>query len=121
MNDDFFDAEATRRVAHRALVSAALAFVGGFGGVIVPLSSVVVIPLLVVAIAVAISAILTLNHHEAAVIGRVGGGQLGAQLLDARGGHLEQLREQLGLDGLVGHHQDRLDGSARVVAHRQPS
>ena len=71
MNDEFFDAEATRRVAYRALVSTALAFVGGFGGVIVPLSSVVVIPLLVVAIAVAISAILTFNHHEAAVIGGV--------------------------------------------------
>jgi hypothetical protein len=35
----------------------------------VPLSSIVVIPLLVIAIVVAISAILTLNHPEASVIG----------------------------------------------------
>jgi hypothetical protein len=69
MDPDIFDADATRRVANRALVSAALAFVGGFGGVLVPLSGVVVIPLLVIAVAVAVSAILTLNHPEASVIG----------------------------------------------------
>jgi hypothetical protein len=71
MDDDILDVEATRRVANSALVSAALAFMGGFGGVLVPLSPIVVIPLLVIAIVVAISAILTLNHPEARVIGAV--------------------------------------------------
>ena len=71
MNDEFFDAEATRRVAHRAVISGALAFIGGTGGGLVPLSAVVVIPLLLVAIVVAISAIRTLSHADAAVIGGI--------------------------------------------------
>ena len=71
MNDDLFDAEATKRVANRAMVSAALAFIGGVGGAFTPLSALVVIPLLLIAIAVAVSAILTLNHPEASVIGAV--------------------------------------------------
>jgi hypothetical protein len=69
MDDEFFDAEATRRVAHRAVISAAIAFLGAGAATIVPLASVVAIPFLVIALLVAISAIRTLNHPDARVIG----------------------------------------------------
>ncbi|HEY8078804.1 MAG TPA: hypothetical protein VIF62_31950 [Labilithrix sp.] len=71
MDDDLFDEAATRRVANRALVSAALAFFGGIGGNVAPLAPIVVIVFLVVAILVGISAIVTLNHPEARVLGGV--------------------------------------------------
>ena len=71
MEDEFFDEAATRRVANRALASAALAFAGGTGGAIVPFPSVVSIPFLVIAMLVAVSAIRSLNHPEAKVIGGV--------------------------------------------------
>ncbi len=67
--DEFFDEAATRRVANRAVISAGLALFGGAAAAIVPLASIVVIPLLVVALLVAISAIRTLNHPDAHVIG----------------------------------------------------
>jgi hypothetical protein len=71
MDDELFDEAATRRVAHRALVSAGLALAGATAAGIVPLHSAVTIPFLVIAIAVAVSAIRTLNHPEASVIGGV--------------------------------------------------
>ncbi len=67
--DEFFDEAATRRVAGRAVVSAAIALFGGAAAVVSPLASTVVIPFLVVALVVAISAIRTLNHPDARVIG----------------------------------------------------
>jgi hypothetical protein len=69
MDDELFDAEATRRVVNRAMISAALAFAGGCGANFVPFSPYVVMPFLAVAILVAISAIRTLNHPEARVVG----------------------------------------------------
>ena len=53
----------------------------------------------------------------------VGGGQLGAQPIDDRGGLLEQLGEKIGGDRLDGDHHDRLDRSHRfgiefAVGHR---
>jgi hypothetical protein len=69
MDEDLFDEAATRRVANRAMISAALAFAAGAGGGFVPLASLVVIPVLVIAVIVAVSAIRTLNHPEARVLG----------------------------------------------------
>lgn len=69
MNDEFFDEAATRRVAERAVISAVLAFFGGAAAAIVPLASPVAIVFLLVALAVAISAIRTLVHPDARVIG----------------------------------------------------
>jgi hypothetical protein len=69
MDDDLFDAEATRRVANRAVISAGAAFAGGVVGNIVPLAPLVIIPFLVIAVLVGISSIRTLNHPEAHVIG----------------------------------------------------
>ena len=68
MHDEDLDVEATTRVAHRALVSAGLAFVGGVLARAV-LPSLVAIPFLIVALVVGISAARTLNHPEASVIG----------------------------------------------------
>jgi hypothetical protein len=67
--DELFDAEATRKVANRAVTSAALSFAGGGAAMLLPLPHAISIPFLAIAIAVAISAIRTLNHHEAAIIG----------------------------------------------------
>ena len=69
MHDEFFDEAATRRVATRAVISSILAFFGAGAAAIIPLSSIVMIPFLLIAIAVAISAIRTLNHPDAHVIG----------------------------------------------------
>ncbi|HEY1954457.1 MAG TPA: hypothetical protein VGH28_02575 [Polyangiaceae bacterium] len=69
MVDEFFDEEATKRVAGRAVISAAIALFGGAGVAVVPLASIVAIVLLVIALGVAISAIRTLSHPDAAVIG----------------------------------------------------
>lgn len=69
MNDEFFDEAATRQVAMRAVISAGLALFGAGAAAIVPLASIVSIVFLVVAIVVAISAIRTLNHPDARVIG----------------------------------------------------
>ena len=69
--DDLLDVEATQRVANRALVSSILAFVGGLFGGLLPLPAVIILPLLVVAVVVGISAIRTLNHPEAKVIGGI--------------------------------------------------
>lgn len=77
MDDEFLDVEATKRVAHRAMVSAVLAFVGS-GATGLPLPTVVVVPFAVIAIVVGVSAIRTLNHPEAKVIG--GGRHLGIVL-----------------------------------------
>jgi hypothetical protein len=71
MNDEFFDEAATRRVSNRAMVSSILAFVGAFGAALLPIPTLVAAAFLLVAIAVAISAIRTLNHPEARVIGGV--------------------------------------------------
>lgn len=71
MDDELFDEAATRRVANRALISACLACGGGIGGNVVPLAPIVVIVFLAIAIIVAISAIVTLNHPEARVLGGV--------------------------------------------------
>ncbi len=71
MDDELFDEAATRRVANRAMISAGLACFGGIGGNIVPLAPIVVIVFLVIAILVGISAIVTLNHPEARVLGGV--------------------------------------------------
>ena len=71
MNDEFFDEAATRQVANRAVVSAGLALFGAAAAAIVPLASVVSIPFLLIALAVAISAIRTLNHPDARVIGGI--------------------------------------------------
>lgn len=69
MNDEFFDEAATRQVAYRAVISAGLALFGAAAAALVPLASIVSIVFLVVALAVAISAIRTLNHPDARVIG----------------------------------------------------
>lgn len=69
MDDEIFDVEATRRVANRAVASAGLAFVGGIAGNVVPLAPLAIVPFLVIALIVGISAIRTLNHPEARVIG----------------------------------------------------
>ena len=71
MEDEHFDAEATRRVANRAMISAGLALAGAIGGTVAPFPALVVIPFLVIAVAVGISAALTLNHAEAHVLGGV--------------------------------------------------
>lgn len=68
MNDEFFDEVATRQVANRAVISSGFALFGA-AAVVVPLASVVVIPFLLIALVVAISAIRTLNHPDARVIG----------------------------------------------------
>ncbi len=69
MNDEFFDEAATRQVAYRAVISAGLALFGAAAATIIPLSAVVSIPFLGVALLVAISAISTLIHPDAHVIG----------------------------------------------------
>jgi hypothetical protein len=69
MNDEFFDEAATRRVSNRALVSSILASGGAVAAAISPLSTLVCVPFLLIAIAVAVSSIRTLNHPEARVIG----------------------------------------------------
>ncbi len=71
MNDEFFDEAATRQVANRAVISAGIALFGSAAAAIVPLASVVAIPFLVIALGVAISAIRTLNHPDARVIGAI--------------------------------------------------
>jgi hypothetical protein len=71
MNDPFFDEVATRKVSKRALVSSILAFMGSAAAAVTPLADLVKVPFLVVAIAVAVSALRTLNHPEARVIGGV--------------------------------------------------
>jgi hypothetical protein len=71
MQDEFFDADATKRVANRALVSALLAFLGGSIAAVLPFSPIFVLPFLVIAVLVGISAVRTLNHHEAHVIGGI--------------------------------------------------
>jgi hypothetical protein len=71
MDDESLDVEATRRVANRALVSSGLAFASAVAGGTAPLSSAVVIPFELVVGVVAISAMRTLNHPEARVIGDV--------------------------------------------------
>jgi hypothetical protein len=71
MDDEFFDAEATRKVAHRALLSALSAFIGGGAAAIFPLASSVMIVVHVIVLVVAVSAIRTLNHPEARVIGAI--------------------------------------------------
>jgi hypothetical protein len=69
VNDEFFDEAGTRRVSNRAVVSSILAFFGGLGATLMPLPTLVAAAFLLIAIAVAISAIRTLNHPEARVIG----------------------------------------------------
>jgi hypothetical protein len=69
MNDEFFDEAATRQVATRAVISAILAFFGAGAAAVMPLAPIVAIPFLFIALAVAISAIRTLIHPDAHVIG----------------------------------------------------
>jgi hypothetical protein len=71
MNDEFFDEEGTRRVANRAVVSAVLALFGAGAAAVIPVSAWVSIPFLVIALGVAISAMRTLNHPDAHVIGGI--------------------------------------------------
>lgn len=71
MEDEFFDVEATKKVAMRAMGSALTAFFAGAALLVLPFSPYVVIVFQVIALVVGISAIRTLNHHEARVIGGV--------------------------------------------------
>src|SRR4051812_26444676 len=57
-------------------------------------------------------------QDEAAVVVGVALGQLGAQLVDTVGRHLQQLSQQAGLDRLLRHHQDRLEGAGRFAGHQ---
>ncbi len=71
MDDEFFDEAATRQVANRAVISSGIALFGAAAAAVVPLASVVVIPFLLIALVVSISAMRTLNHPDARVIGGV--------------------------------------------------
>ena len=69
--------------------------------------------LLEVAVALEPVAAGHLHQHEAPVLLLVLGLEAVADLLDPGGGDLEQLGEQVGVDRLLGDHQDRLDGARR--------
>jgi hypothetical protein len=66
--DEEIDVEATKRVAHRALISAVIAFVAVGPTIIIP-SQIVQLAFLTVALLVGGSAARTLLHRDAAVIG----------------------------------------------------
>ena len=65
--DEEIDVEATKRVANRAVISAVIAFLAVGPTVILP--AIIAIPFLVIALGVGISAVRTLLHQDAAVIG----------------------------------------------------
>ena len=66
--DEEIDVEATKRVAHRAVISAVIAFVAVGPTIIIP-SQIVQLAFLTVALLVGASAGRTLLHRDAAVIG----------------------------------------------------
>jgi hypothetical protein len=70
MDDEILDAEGSKRVANRAISSAALALFGAVGARILP-GLYLPIPFYVIALIVGISATLTLNHPEARLIGGI--------------------------------------------------
>ena len=61
-----------------------------------------------------------LHEREPPVVRLVGGLELVAQLRHPRRRHLEHLGEDVGVDGLLGDHQDRLEGPGGLGGH-QPS
>lgn len=56
VEDEFFDPEATKRVANRALVSALISFLGASIAAVVPFPPLLVLPFLLIAVIVGISA-----------------------------------------------------------------
>ena len=60
-----------------------------------------------------------LDENEASLLEELGG-HLAQECFHLLDGCLGDLREQLGLDWLVGHHQNGLDGASCFVSH-QPS
>jgi hypothetical protein len=74
-------------------------------------------------IGVALEAVAAGDPHqlEAALVGVVGLGQLGAELLDPCRADLEQLGQQVRLDRRLGDHEHGLDGPGLLGRRHQPS
>ena len=58
------------------------------------------------------------HHDEAAVLGLVGRAHLRAHGLHPLLGQLQHLGQQVGLDGLLRHHEDGLDRPALLLGHQ---